>query len=117
MKDNEQKIFDWISAQLKLINEDNTYKGCVENQRQDYNIRCLELLSEAIKRFPNQTFMHILLNCGLLDANIDEESNFTLGRIRRRKTQIKHWDELNFCDGLQGLNINESISTLYEYQN
>ena len=117
MKDSEQNIFDWASEQLKLNNEQNVYKGGIENYRQDYNIKCLELLAEAIKRFPNQTFMNIIMNYGVLDANIGEESNATLGRIRTRKIQFKHWDELNLCNGLQGGNIDESVSALYEYHN
>lgn len=119
MKDNEQNVFDWASEQLLLNSEQNVYKGCIENQRQDYNIKCLEILTDAIKRFPNQTFIEILLNYGLLDTNIHEESNSTLGSMRICKRQFEkcglksRWDKLGFCEGLHG-EINKTISALYE---
>lgn len=113
---SERNIFDWASEQIKLNNGQHAYKGPIENQRQDYNIKCIELITEFIKKFPNQTFIQILLNCGLLDVNIGEESNATLGRIRTRKAQFIHWDELNFCDGLKGC-VEEKFHSLYEYKN
>ena len=89
MGSREKNIFDWASEQLEINNMQNVYKGCFENQRQDYNIKCLEILTEGLKNFPHSTFTEILLNFGLLDANIHEESNNTLGRLRERKGNLK----------------------------
>lgn len=90
MRNSEQNIFDWASEQIELNSKQNVYKGCIENQRQDYNIKCLEILTEALKNFPHQTFMEILLNFGLLDRNIHEEPNNTLGSLRERKRQFEN---------------------------
>ena len=116
MKDNEQNVFDWASEQLLLNSEQNVYKGCIENQRQDYNIICLEIIAEAIKMFPNCTFKQILTNYGLFNDinNVHEESNVTLGHLRMYKKQYEHWDKLGFCDGLHG-EINETLSDIFEY--
>lgn len=128
MEDNKQNIFDWISEQLELNKKQNVYKGPIENQMQDYNIKCIEIIAEAIKMFPNWTFIQILLNYGLLDANIHQQSNSTLGSLRTRKKQwesfqkedkqtiIERWNKLGLCDGLEGVNIDENISDLYEYK-
>lgn len=94
MRNSEQNIFDWASEQLVLNSKQNVYKGCIVNQRQDYNIKCLEILTDALKKFPHQTFTEILLNYGLLDANIHEESNNTLGKLMERKRQFENWDKL-----------------------
>lgn len=37
-----------------------------------------------------------------------------LENLREVKRQFENWDKLGFCDGLNG-EINETISTLYEY--
>lgn len=114
IKDIEQNIFEWMSEQLKT--EQKSYKGPVENQRQDYNIICLEIIAEAIKMFPNCTFKQILTNYGLFNDidNVREESNVTLGHLRRYKKQYEHWDKLGICDELHG-EINETLSALFEY--
>ena len=64
MKDIEQNIFEWMSEQLKTGQK--SYKGPVQNQRQDYNIICLEIIAEAIKMFPNCTFKQILTTMDFL---------------------------------------------------
>lgn len=114
MKDIEQNIFEWMSEQLKTGQK--SYKGPVQNQRQDYNIICLEIIAEAIKMFPHYTFKEILTYCGLFNDidNVREESNVTLGYMIKRKKQYEHWNKLGICDGLHG-EINETLSDLYEY--
>lgn len=94
MKDIEQNIFEWMSEQLKT--EQNSYKGPIENERQDYNILCLEIIAKAIKMFPNWTFKQILTNYGLFNDidKVREESNVTLGHLRRYKKQYEDWE---FC--------------------
>lgn len=100
----KQNIFDWLSEQLKT--EQNFYKGPIEAERQKYNIKCLEIIAEAIKIYPDWTFRQIITNFGLLDGNLHEESNVTLGHLRRHKKQyeetISRWTELGIADGLKG---------------
>jgi hypothetical protein len=102
MKDFEQNIFNWISQQLNT--EINSCKGPIQSQRQIYNIKCIEIIAEAIKMFPNCTFKQILTNYGLFNDidNTREESNVTLGNLRTYKKQYEHWDKLGFSDGLKG---------------
>ena len=64
-----------MSEQLKTGQK--SYKGPVQNQRQDYNIICLEIIAEAIKMFPNCTFKQILTNYGLFN-DIDNVKDVTL---------------------------------------
>ena len=87
MNHMKQNIFEWLSERLKT--EQNFYKGPIEAERQKYNIKCLEIIAEAIKSYSDWTFRQIITNYGLLEGNLREESNATLGHLRGRNKQYK----------------------------
>lgn len=120
MEDKKDNIFDWASEQMKNeVHSNKYYKGPICNHRYDYNLLCLEILAQAIKEYPNWTFRQIIANFGLLDGNLNEEPDATLGRLRTYKSQyeetIGRWEKLGLTDGLKG-EVNETVAHLYEYK-